>query len=184
MHLYCFPGSFLQVNTKAASLLYQKVIQEAQIEPDMTVLDLYCGVGGLTLLAAPLAKKVIGVDELSTAIDDARDNSAANEAGNVTFYTSPVESFLRKEFANLDSSGDRLIAIVDPPRSGCRPEVIDRLISTSPIRIIYVSCNPATLARDLKILNPYYQVSSLTAVDLFPQTAHIETITRLEKKKA
>ena len=183
LHLNCSPGSFFQVNTKAASLLYQKVIQEAQIEPDTTVLDLFCGVGGLALLAAPLAKKVIGVDELSTAIDDARDNAATNEVGNVTFHTSPVKRFLKKEFANLDSSCDRLIAIVDPPRSGCRPEVIDRLVSISPIRVIYVSCDPATLARDLKMLNPHYQVSSLTAVDLFPQTAHIETITRLEKKK-
>ena len=182
LRLNCSPGSFFQVNTKAASLLYQKVIQEAQVEPDMAVLDLYCGVGGLALLAAPLAKKVIGVDELSTAIDDARDNATANEAGNVTFHTSPVEHFLDKEFSNLDSPGDRLIAILDPPRSGCRPGVVDRLISLSPIRIIYVSCDPATLARDLKILSPYYQVSSLTAVDLFPQTAHIETIARLEKK--
>ena len=183
LRLSCSPGSFFQVNTKAASLLYQKVIQEAQIEPDTTVLDLYCGVGGLALLAAPLAKKVIGVDELSTAIDDARDNAGINEAGNVTFYTFPVELFLEKEFANLDARADRLIAIIDPPRSGCRPEVIHRLISISPTRIIYVSCDPATLARDLKILRPHYQVSSLTLVDLFPQTAHIETIAHLEKKK-
>jgi 23S rRNA (uracil-5-)-methyltransferase RumA len=182
VHLSCSPGSFFQVNTKAASLLYQKVIQEAQIQSGMTVMDLYCGVGGLALLAAPLAKKVIGVDELSTAIDDAEDNAAANKSGNVRFHTSPVECFLEKEFANPDSRGNRLVAIVDPPRSGCRPEVIDRLISLSPVRIIYVSCDPATLARDLKILSPHYKVSSLTAVDLFPQTAHIETITRLEKK--
>ena len=184
LRLNCSPGSFFQVNTKAASLLYQKVIQEAQVEPDMTVLDLYCGVGGLALLAAPLAKKVIGVDELSTAIDDARDNADINEAVNVTFFTFPVELFLEKEFAKLHPRGDRLVAILDPPRSGCRPEVLHRLISISPTRIIYVSCDPATLARDLKILRPYYQVSSLTAVDLFPQTAHIETIARLEKKKA
>lgn len=184
LHLNCSPSSFFQVNTKAASLLYQKVIQEAQIEPDMTVLDLYCGVGGLAFLSAPLAKKVIGVDELPTAINDARDNAAANDAGNITFHISSVEGFLEKEFGNQDSSGDRLIAIVDPPRSGCRSGVIHRLVSISPIRIIYVSCDPATLARDLKILSPYYQISSLTAVDLFPQTAHIETITRLEKKKA
>ena len=182
LHLNCSPGSFFQINTKAASLLYQTVIQEAQIEADMTVLDLYCGVGGQALLAEPLAKKVIGIDELSTAIDDARDNAAVNESVNVTFHTSPVERFLEKEFSSLHSRTDRLIAIVDPPRSGCRPEVIDRLISISPVRIIYVSCDPATLARDLKKLSHYYQVSSLTAVDLFPQTAHIETIARLEKK--
>ena len=145
----CSPGSFFQVNTKAASLLYQKVIQEAQVEPDMTVLDLYCGVGGLALLAAPLAKKVIGVDELSTAIDDARDNAGINEAGNVTFSTFPVELFLKKELANQHPPADRLVVILDPPRSGCRPEVIHRLISLSPTRIIYVSCDPATLARDL-----------------------------------
>ena len=182
--LNCSPGSFFQVNTQAASLLYQKVIQEAQVEPDMTVLDLYCGVGGFALLAAPLAKKVIGVDELSTAIDDARDNAALNEVRNVTFHTSPVERFLEKEFVNIHPRGSRLIVILDPPRSGCRLQVIHRLISISPTRIIYVSCDPSTLARDLKILHPYYQVSSLTAVDLFPQTAHIETIARLEKKKA
>ena len=182
LRLNCSPGAFFQVNTKAASLLYQKAIQEAEIEPGMTVLDLYCGVGGLTLLAARLAEKVIGVDEFSPAIDDAQDNARENGVANVKFYTSPVEEFLRQENTFGSSSADRLIAILDPPRAGCRPEVIDRLLSLAPRRIIYVSCDPATLARDLKMLSVKYQVSTLTVVDLFPQTAHIETIARLDKK--
>jgi 23S rRNA (uracil1939-C5)-methyltransferase len=178
------PGAFFQVNTKAASLLYHKAIQEAEIEPGMTVLDFYCGVGGLTLMAAQYAEHVIGVDEFSPAIEDAKDNAGENGVANVTFFTSPVENFLRQGSSPVCASGERLIAIVDPPRAGCRPGVIDRMLSLAPRRIIYVSCDPATLARDLKLLSIKYQVSTLTVVDLFPQTAHIETIARLDRKKA
>ena len=178
------PGAFFQVNTKAASLLYQKAIQEAELEPGMTVLDLYCGVGGLTLMAAQLAEKVIGVDEFSPAIEDAKGNARENGIANVKFYSSPVEEFLRQETSSVCSSAESLIAIVDPPRAGCRPEVVDRLLSLAPRRIIYVSCDPATLARDLKLLSVKYQLSTITVVDLFPQTAHIETIARLDKKEA
>ena len=183
LRLNCSPGSFFQVNTKAASLLYQKAIQEAEIKPGMTVLDLYCGIGGLTLLAARLAENVIGVDEFSPAIDDAHDNARENGVANVKFHNSPVEDFLRQGTSFVCASADRLIAIVDPPRAGCRPEVVDRLLSLAPRRIIYISCDPATLARDLKLLSIKYQVSTLTVVDLFPQTAHIETIARLDKKE-
>jgi len=178
------PGSFFQVNTRAASLLYQKAIKEAEIEPGMTVLDLYCGVGGLTLMAAQFAEKVIGVDEFSAAIEDAQDNAHENGVTNATFFNSPVEDFLTQGNAFEYSSADRLITIVDPPRAGCRPEVIDRLLALTPRRIIYVSCDPATLARDLKLLSVKYQISTLTVVDLFPQTAHIETIARLDIKEA
>ena len=184
LRLNCSPVAFFQVNTKAAALLYQKAIEEAQIEPDMTVLDLYCGVGGLALLAAGLAKKVIGVDELSTAIDDARYNARENGVANVNFHTSPVEHFLKQGSSHFLSPATKLIVIVDPPRSGCRPEVIAQLLALAPLRIIYISCDPATLARDLKILSVKYHLSNLTVVDLFPQTAHIETIARLEKKEA
>ena len=178
------PGAFFQVNTKAASLLYQKAIQEAEIQTGMTVLDLYCGVGGLTLMAAQYAEQVIGVDEFFPAIADAKDNARENGVANVTFFTSPVEEFLRQGISSVCSSAESLIAILDPPRAGCRSEVIDRLLSLAPRRIIYVSCDPATLARDLKVLSVKYQVSTLTVVDLFPQTAHIETIARLDKKEA
>jgi 23S rRNA (uracil1939-C5)-methyltransferase len=184
LHLHYSPGSFFQVNTRAASLLYQKAIKEATIEPGMTVLDLYCGVGGMSLMAAQFAEKVIGVDEFAVAIEDAQENARENGVANVTFFTSPVEDFLKQGNSFEYSSAGRLIAIVDPPRAGCRPEVIDRLLALTPRQIIYVSCDPATLARDLKLLNAKYQISTLTVVDLFPQTAHIETIARLDKKEA
>lgn len=176
------PGSFLQVNTGAAQLLYQRAVHEAQLQPGMTVLDLYCGAGALALLAAPSADQVIGVDELDAAIEDARENARSNGIDRVTFHSLTAERFLRKACAEKLLTGDRLVVFVDPPRAGCQQAVVERLLSLAPLRIIYLSCNPATLARDIHLLSGEYHLASLAAVDLFPQTSHIETIARLERK--
>jgi 23S rRNA (uracil1939-C5)-methyltransferase len=148
----------------------------------MTVLDLYCGVGSLTLMAARSVQHVIGIDELPAAIDDARANARANGIGNADFFASTVEGFLQGGSSRVGVLSNRLVVIVDPPRSGCRGEVISQLLSLTPRRIIYISCDPATLARDLKMLSEKYLLSAVTVVDLFPQSSHIEVITRLEKK--
>jgi 23S rRNA (uracil1939-C5)-methyltransferase len=176
------PGAFLQVNTRAAELLYRKAIEAVDPEPGMAVLDLYCGVGSLTLMAAQSVEHVIGVDEVPAAIDDARANARANGIGNADFFASTVEGFLQGASSTVGALTNRLVVIVDPPRSGCRGEVISQLLSLTPRRIIYISCDPATLARDLKMLSEKYLLSAVTVVDLFPQTSHIEVITRLEKK--
>lgn len=178
------PGSFLQVNTGAARLLYRRALDEAQLHSDMTVLDLYCGAGALALLAASSAAQVIGVDELTAAIEDARENTRANGIDRVTFHSLTAERFLNQACAHKMLPADRLVVFVDPPRAGCEKHVIERLLTLAPLRIIYLSCNPATLARDLEALSGTYHLASLTTVDLFPQTSHIETIVRLERKSS
>ena len=182
LKIACSPGAFLQVNTSAAALLYRKAIEEVKPEPGMTVLDLYCGVGTLTLMAAGSVEHVIGIDELPSAIDDARENARENGIAHADFFASTVEGFLQEASSALGDLSNRLVVIVDPPRSGCRGEVISRLLALTPRRIVYISCDPATLARDLKMLSAQYLLSAVTVVDLFPQTSHIEVITRLEKK--
>jgi 23S rRNA (uracil1939-C5)-methyltransferase len=176
------PGSFLQVNTGAAQLLYRRALREAQLDPSMTVLDLYCGAGALALMAAPTAGRVIGVDELGSAIEDARENARSNRIDRVTFQAITAERFLRQARDQMSLTGDRLVVFVDPPRAGCQPAVVARLLSLAPLRIIYLSCNPATLARDIHLLGTNYHLASLAAVDLFPQTSHIEVVARLERK--
>jgi 23S rRNA (uracil1939-C5)-methyltransferase len=178
------PDSFLQVNTGAAQLLYRRALDEAQLQPDMTVLDLYCGAGALALLAASSAAQVIGVDELTGAIDDARANARENGVDRVTFHSLTAERFLNHARSQKTLPADRLVTFIDPPRAGCERYVIEGLLALAPRRIIYISCNPATLARDLEALCGTYQLASLTIVDLFPQTSHIETIARLERKSS
>ena len=182
LNLATSPGSFLQVNTGAARLLYERALQEAQLEADMTVLDLYCGAGVLALLAGVTAAEAIGVDELDSAIEDARENARANGIEGVTFHALTVERFLRRACAQKMLPADSLGVFVDPPRAGCQPHVIKGLLGLAPCRIIYVSCNPATLARDLEALSGQYHLESLAAIDLFPQTSHIEAVARLERK--
>ena len=184
LNLATSPGSFLQVNTGAARLLYERALQEARLQPGMTVLDLYCGAGALALLAAGLTGDVTGVDELDAAIEDARENARANGIEGVTFHALTVERFLRRACAQKMLPADSLVVFVDPPRAGCQPHVIKGLLELAPLRIIYLSCNPATLARDLEALSGQYNLASLAAIDLFPQTSHIETVARLEKKSS
>lgn len=181
-NIACSAESFLQVNTGAAALLYARAIAELQPEPGMTVLDLYCGAGCLTLLAAKSVERAIGIDELPAAIADARDNAREHGVENADFFASRVEGFLNRSSSFLRSLSGRLVVMVDPPRSGCRAEVIFQLLTLMPRRIVYISCDPATLARDLKMLSGQYMLASLTLVDLFPQTSHSEVIARLERK--
>ncbi|MCB4756591.1 MAG: 23S rRNA (uracil(1939)-C(5))-methyltransferase RlmD [Elusimicrobia bacterium] len=177
------PGSFFQVNTGAAEKLYLKALEEARLDKSMTVLDFYCGVGALTLLAAREAGSAIGVESVAEAVRDARENSQANGIGNAQFMALPVEDLFNGTSSLLEKlDPEKLVVILDPPRSGCGEGVTGGLVKLKPRRIVYVSCHPATLARDLKILGQAYQVIRITPVDLFPQTSHVEAVAGLELK--
>ena len=177
------PGSFFQVNTKAAERLYEEALRQLDPAETSVVLDVYCGVGAMTFLAARKTKFAIGIEETLSSIRDAKWNAQQNQIQNVKFVEGSAEKALAhpaKLWEGYLKQAD-LFVIVDPPRSGCRPEVLTALIKLGPKRIVYVSCNPATLARDIKILAPHYQLKETTPVDLFPQTSHIESVSRLDR---
>ncbi len=191
IRLACSAGSFFQVNKFAAELLYKKAIEETAITKDSHVLDIYCGGGALTLAAARLARHATGVEAVPSAIRDAKRNAVQNNIRNVDFMEGDAAWVMQDIAKNRqfrsgpwikDFQGDGLLVLLDPPRSGCEPRVLDALLRLNPLRIVYVSCHPATLARDVKHLSRQYKPTSITPVDLFPQTSHIETVCRLERQ--
>jgi 23S rRNA (uracil1939-C5)-methyltransferase len=176
-------GSFFQVNRGAAEKLYAKAIDELNATKGDVVLDLYCGVGAMALLAAKRAKHAMGVEPVPSAIADARENAARNQINNIEFLQVDSERFLTQRSRQIEMlMHANPLVIVDPPRSGCTPDVLNGLFKLRPRRIVYVSCHPATLARDLKFLSSSYTLETVTPVDLFPQTSHIETVVRLERR--
>jgi 23S rRNA (uracil1939-C5)-methyltransferase len=176
------PGSFAQVNTEAAELLYTKALDEAELNQEQVVLDLYCGGGALTIAAAKRSRYAVGIEAVSSSIQDARKNAQRNRVSNVAFLLGETEYVLQnpiKELFGVDPK--KLSVLIDPPRAGCDARVLAAIKRLRPQRVIYISCNPATLARDIKILAPEYTPVSTTPVDMFPQTAHIEAVCRLER---
>ncbi|MDN3505408.1 MAG: 23S rRNA (uracil(1939)-C(5))-methyltransferase RlmD [Rhabdochlamydiaceae bacterium] len=170
------PSSFFQVNPLQAELLYQKAIELAEFSGSETLLDAYCGVGTLALIASPFVKKVIGVECVAPAIADAKQNAKLNNINNVSFFADHAEDFIKKQ-KNLD------IAFINPPRKGCDKSFLDSIIALSPKKLIYISCDPATLARDLRILEDGgYQIHEAHPFDMFPQTSHVECVVSLSKK--
>jgi len=163
------PASFFQVNVRQAEHLYQYVIESLGFSE--TVVDAYCGVGTMSLLIAQRAKKVIGIESVPEAIQDAKRNAKTNGISNTEFYCESVEQALDQLV-----KGD--VIVLNPPRKGCEPEVIEAIDQS---RVIYVSCDPATCARDLKRLEGY-EIVSVQPFDMFPQTAHVETVVTLVKK--
>ncbi len=163
------PVSFFQVNPPQAEQLYQTVLKLANLQGDETVLDAYCGVGTLSLLLAKHAGKVVGIECVKEAIEDAKENALRNKIENVEFICSEVES------SPLPSAD---LVVLNPPRKGCERSVLEKL---SVKKIIYVSCDPATLARDLSILSNY-KIESVQPFDMFPQTAHVETVVSLARQ--
>jgi len=165
--------SFFQVNNAAAEKMLESVKQN--IKPTDKVLDLYCGVGAITLCVAKAVKEVVGVEINRQAVQDAIANSERNGICNAEFIASPSEKVFDKiDFAAFD------VVILDPPRNGCDKKLIETLQNCNAKKIIYISCNPATLARDLKLLTEY-KLKSVTAIDMFPRTAHVEVVCVLEK---
>lgn len=170
----CSPGSFFQVNTLQAEALCRKVLKHAAPEGAEAVLDLYSGVGMISLVLADFVRSVTGVEQYGPAVQDAKFNATANNTRNAGFVQADVD-------AAADSLGDFDIVVLDPPRKGCRAETLKAVAARKPRRIIYVSCNPATLARDLRVLSELgFQTDVIEPVDMFPQTAHVEVVARIE----
>ena len=176
------PRSFYQVNHDQAQRLYETAIAQAGITKEDTVLDLYCGVGTITLAMAGAAGKVIGVEVIPQAVEDARDNALRNGIENAEFFCGDAG----QAALELERQGVRPdVVVVDPPRKGLNADTIEALHRMSPRRIVYVSCDPATLARDVALLKPHgYTLQTVTAADLFPRCAHVETVCLLSKLNA
>ena len=174
-------NSFFQVNPAQTEKLYDKAVEYAELTGKETVLDAYCGVGSLTLFLAQQAREVYGVEAVEAAIGDAEENAVHNKINNVRFIVGRTEKVLPK----LAAIGVRFdVAVVDPPRAGCQPEVLQTFAKVGVERIVYVSCNPSTLARDLKVLSELgYETKEVQPVDMFPHTYHIECVARIEKRK-
>ena len=168
------PRSFYQVNRDQAEILYQKAIACAELTGEETVMDLYCGTGTITLCLARKAKRVIGVEVIDAAIVDAKENAKRNGIENAEFFCADAgQAALR-----LSEEGTRPdVIVVDPPRKGLSADVIEAIDTMSPKKVVYVSCDPATLARDVKLLTERgYSLTHAEAVDLFPRCSHIESI--------
>ena len=173
--------SFYQVNRDQAEVLYGKVLEYAALTGEETVLDLYCGTGTITLCLARQAKRAIGAEIVPPAIADARENAERSGIGNAEFFCGDASDIAAK----LEAEGLRPDVItVDPPRKGLAPDVIASVAGMAPERVVYVSCDPATLGRDVKLFAGLgYQARRATAVDMFPGTAHIETVVLLSQQK-
>ena len=171
--------SFYQVNRDQAEVLYGKALEFAGLTGNETVLDLYCGIGTITLCLAKAAKRVIGAEIVPPAIRDAKENALRNHIENAEFFCGDAADIAAK----LESDGLRPdVVTVDPPRKGLAPEVIASVAAMGPEKVVYVSCDPATLARDVKRMEEQgYVLQRAEAVDLFPRTAHVETVCLLSK---
>ena len=173
------PQSFLQVNAAQAAVLYETAIALLDPKPDETVADVYCGVGTIALLLSDRCGRVVGIEQVPAAVEDARRNAAQNGADNAEFLCGNAEDVLPK----LVSDGRQIGGVVlDPPRKGCEPAALHAAADSGAARIVYVSCNPATLARDCRILlDRGYALVSAQPVDMFPQTSHVETVVLMSK---
>lgn len=172
-------NSFFQVNPVQAEALYNIALENLHISKDDIVFDLYCGIGTITLFASKFAKKVYGIEIVNQAIEDARQNAIGNNIDNTEFIAGDVEKIL----SNLiDNNIIPNIVIVDPPRRGLDKITIENIIKIGPERFAYISCNPATLVRDLKEFEKFYNIDFIQPVDMFPYTSHVECVTILTLK--
>ena len=185
------PLSFYQVNPVQTENLYSLALEYADLKGNETVWDLYCGIGTISLFLAQKAEKVYGVEIIPQAIDDARENAKINGIENVEFFVGKAEevlpSWYQEHAASGTASGSRGVradvVVVDPPRKGCDETLLRTIVEMAPERIVYVSCDPATLARDLKVLcEKGYELVRGRAVDMFPETVHVETVALLTRK--
>ena len=174
------PLSFFQVNPIQTEKLYNIAMDYADLHGDEVVWDLYCGIGTISLFLAQKAKRVYGVEIIPQAIEDARTNARLNGIENVEFYVGAAEGILPSKYKEENIRAD--IIVVDPPRKGCDQSLLDTILSIAPKRIVYVSCDPATLARDLKYLcESKYEITKVRPVDQFGHSIHVETIVALHR---
>lgn len=172
--------SFYQTNTQQAFHLYEVARQLAQLTGKELVYDLYTGTGTIANFVARHAQQVIGIEYVEDAIADAKANSKCNGIENTLFYAGDMKDILTDEFVKQHGKPD--VIITDPPRAGMHPDVIQTILRAAPKRIVYVSCNPATQARDLEVLNEQYRVEAVQPVDMFPHTPHVENVVLLEQR--
>jgi 23S rRNA (uracil1939-C5)-methyltransferase len=181
LHYRVGPKSFYQTNSLQAYELYKVAWQMAALKGDELVYDLYTGTGTIANFIASHAKKVVGLEYVTAAIADAKINSAINKISNTDFYAGDMKDLLTESF--LAQHGKPDVIITDPPRAGMHEDVTRMLVQAAPEKIVYVSCNAATQARDLKILTEQYEITAVQPVDMFPQTMHVENVVRLGRKK-
>jgi 23S rRNA (uracil1939-C5)-methyltransferase len=181
LHFRVGPKSFYQTNSVQAHKLYQVAFEMAKLKGDELVYDLYTGTGTIANFVASRARKVIGLEYVAAAIDDAKVNSTLNNINNTDFYAGDIKDLLDDEF--LAGHGRPDTVITDPPRAGMHEDVSRMLLKAAPKRIVYVSCNPATQARDLKILAERYSIEDVQPVDMFPHTMHVENVVELKLKE-
>ena len=174
--------SFYQVNPVQTNVLYNKALEYADLSGDETVWDMYCGIGTISLFLAQKAKKVYGVEIVPQAIDDARHNAEINGITNAEFFVGKAEEVVPDIYKKGGDGSHADIVVVDPPRKGCDQVLLDTLVHMAPERIVYVSCDPATLARDVKILQEKgYVANKVAVVDQFCHSGHVETIIGLRR---
>jgi 23S rRNA (uracil1939-C5)-methyltransferase len=171
------PKSFFQTNTEQAERLYQTVRLLADLSGKETVYDLYCGTGSIGIFLSGRAKKIIGIELIPEAINDARENALLNHIDHAAFFPGDVTVVCNNAF--FEAHGRPDLIICDPPRAGMSEKLVVKLLEIAAEKIIYVSCNPATQARDLHLLSEKYQISAVQPVDMFPHTLHIENVTAL-----
>jgi 23S rRNA (uracil1939-C5)-methyltransferase len=174
------PKSFFQTNTEQGLVLYRIVKDYASLKGDEIVYDLYTGTGTIAIFLAGHARKVIGIESIDEAVADARANSSTNKITNTHFIVGDIRDVLNEDLLNKEGYPD--VIITDPPRAGMHPDVIKSIQISSPAKIIYISCNPATQARDISLLSPQYEIRKVQPIDMFPQTYHIENVALLTRK--
>lgn len=175
------PKSFFQTNTRQAVNLYELVAGFAELQGEENVYDLYTGIGSIALFIAGNCKQVVGIEEVEEAINDARENARLNAIENTVFYAGDVKDTLTEDFSKKHGKPDLLIT--DPPRAGMHKDVLQTLLRLETPRIVYVSCNPASQARDINLLSEKYELKKVQPVDMFPHTHHIENVALLKLKE-
>jgi 23S rRNA (uracil1939-C5)-methyltransferase len=176
------PRSFFQVNSGSARIIYEKVREWGALTGSEKVLDLYCGIGGISLFLAKHCREVIGMEVVDAAVADAEKNAQLNGIGNCRFMAGDVAKLVEE----LETDGEKIdLIVLNPPRKGCDAQVLKRTAALAPAKIIYVSCSPETLARDLNLLHELgYQTEKIQPVDMFPQTPHVENVALLTKQRS
>jgi 23S rRNA (uracil1939-C5)-methyltransferase len=171
--------SFYQTNSEQAYELYKIAREFAGLTGKELVYDLYTGTGTIAQFVSKNAKKVIGIESVPEAIEDAKSNAANNKIENVDFFVGDMKNVFNEDF--IETHGTPDIIITDPPRDGMHKNVVQQILNIAPQKVVYVSCNSATQARDLELMKQLYKVTKVQAVDMFPQTHHVENVVLLEK---
>ena len=175
------PMSFYQVNPTQAEILYNTAIEMAKLDKEDILFDLYCGIGTIGIFASSYVKKVYGIEIVEQAIEDAKENAKINNVENIEFFAGDAGEIFENLMEKKQVFPD--VIIVDPPRKGLDTNTIDNILAVEPKKVIYISCNPATMVRDIKLLSEKYEVGEFQPVDMFPFTSHVETITVLKLNK-